>query len=150
MSAGNLCFVDTNILLYAFDAVDAGKQHSAERWLKALWDDGLGRLSWQVLNEFYYNATRKIGAPPNLVRSATQLYALWQPSEFHLATIERAWYWTDHGGVNYWDGLILAAAEASGCSWLLTEDFQEGRKYATVQVVNPFKTDPGSILKFDR
>jgi predicted nucleic acid-binding protein len=71
---------------------------------------------------------------------------LWDPLEFHTAIVERAWHWTDDAGLNYWDALILAAAEAAGCRYLLSEDFQEGRRYGAVEVINPFRTGPENFF----
>ncbi|MBZ5724141.1 MAG: PIN domain-containing protein [Acidobacteriia bacterium] len=147
MAADKLCFVDTNVLLYSVDAANAAKQKSAQRWLDALWSRGAGRLSWQVLNEFYANATGKIGAPPGAIRSLTRFYSFWNPAGFHLGLVERGWYWADHAQLNYWDALVLAAAESLGCSWLLSEDFQSGRVYGSVRTLDPFRTDPGAFLQ---
>jgi hypothetical protein len=55
MSADGSFFVDTNVLLYSGDPADAVKQRAAHQWLSALWEQGAGRLSWQVLHEFYVN-----------------------------------------------------------------------------------------------
>jgi predicted nucleic acid-binding protein len=52
-----------------------------------------------------------------------------------METILRAWYWMDRAQVSYWDGLILGAAEILECQYLLSEDFQAGRKYGAVEVV---------------
>ena len=61
-------FVDSNILIYAHDS-DAGvRRQQAAEWLKKLWQDDTGRLSTQVLQEFYVNVTQKIRAP--LAKSA--------------------------------------------------------------------------------
>jgi predicted nucleic acid-binding protein len=49
--------------------------------------------------------------------------------------------------LRYWDALILTSAETLGCRWLLTEDFQEGRKYGSVEVVNPFTAAPKAFLE---
>jgi predicted nucleic acid-binding protein len=147
MSADSLLFIDTNVLLYRYDTLDAAKQRSARQWLDLLWDRGDGRLSWQVLNEFYANATGKIGAPPAIIRAAAETYAEWKPAEFSIGQMRRAWHWRDQAGLSYWDGLILAAAEHLGCRWLLSEDFQADRKYGSVQVVNPFRTDPSDFFQ---
>jgi predicted nucleic acid-binding protein len=147
IAAGDLLFVDTNILLYNLDPSDPAKQIAVHRWLETLWEEGTGRLSWQVLNEFYFNATRKIGASPNAVRQQVGTYAEWGIVDFSLALLERAWHWVDQAGLSYWDSLILAAAERAGCRWLLSEDFQEGRTYGRVQVVNPFRTQPDDVFR---
>jgi len=145
-TAHNPCFVDTNVLLYALDAADSAKHATALRWRDALWQTGAGRLSWQVLNEFYVNATRKLRAPAPVARAVVASYARWPVTDFSLQLIERAWYWADHAEISHWDALILAAAERSGCRWLLSEDFSHGRKYGTVQVVNPFRAEPDELL----
>jgi predicted nucleic acid-binding protein len=44
--------------------------------------------------------------------------------------------------MNFWDALIIAAAEQSGCRWLLSEDFQAGQRFGAVTVVDPFERSP--------
>jgi predicted nucleic acid-binding protein len=56
--------------------------------------------------------------------------------------ISRAWHWCDHASINFWDAMIVAAAEQAGCRWLLSEAFQTGKKFGSVTVVNPFEHDP--------
>jgi predicted nucleic acid-binding protein len=50
-------FVDTNVLLYAFSQDEPAKRERAQSLLDRLWQSGEGRLSIQVLQEFYVNAT---------------------------------------------------------------------------------------------
>jgi predicted nucleic acid-binding protein len=143
----SLWFVDTNVLLYRYDSVNTSKQRAAQDWLETLAARRAARLSWQVLNEFYDNATRKGGVSRAAVRAAASHFVTWEPVGFNLELIERAWYWSDHAQLRYWDALILASAETLGCRWLLTEDFQEGRKYGSVEVVNPFTAAPKAFLE---
>jgi predicted nucleic acid-binding protein len=51
----------------------------------------------------------------------------------------------DRASVSYWDALIVAAAETAGCGYLLSEDFQAGRKFDDLTVVNPFLTAPDNF-----
>jgi predicted nucleic acid-binding protein len=146
-SAASLWFVDTNLLLYTLDGTNSAKRAAACRWTDVLWQKRAGCVSWQVLNEFYANATGKLGAPASTVRTVVQLYANWPVAGFSLALIERGWHWADHARLSYWDALILAAAERSGCRWLLSEDFQAGRQYGSVQVVNPFRAEPNGFFQ---
>jgi predicted nucleic acid-binding protein len=143
----NRWFVDTNVLLYTLDSANPSKQAAALRWRDFLWKHRAGCLSWQVLNEFYANATGKTGAPPAVARAMVEAYAQWPVSPFSLALLRRAWHWTDDAQINYWDALILTAAEHTGCRWLLSEDFQDGRKYGSVQAVNPFRTEPNGLFR---
>ena len=142
MNAAERFFVDTNVLLYSVDPADGGKRELAHRWVDTLWTSGAGRISWQVLNEFYVNAVRKLRAPVQGVRTTVETLAQWQPIGFGLGVVQRAWYWADKTGVPYWDSLIVASAEAAECAWLLSEDFQAGQRFDAVTVVNPFRKGP--------
>lgn len=145
MSAGDLFFIDTNVLVYRHDTRDQLKQRSAATWLDRVWEARAGRVSWQVLHEFYVSTVR-IGAPVKTIRNVLETYCEWVPVDFSRGLIQRAWYWVDRASVSYWDGLILGAAERAGCRWLLSEDFQAGREYGEVVVVNPFRSDPKEFL----
>jgi predicted nucleic acid-binding protein len=142
MSVDDRFFVDTNVLLYSLDPIDRGKQRAAQGWLAALWEEGCGSLSWQVLHEFYVNAIRKVGVPKSKARATVEAFSLWHRMEPGLGLVGRAWHWMDVGQVTYWDGLIVAAAEQTGSAWLLSEDFQVGRKFGAVTVINPFRAEP--------
>ena len=144
-AAANCFFVDTNVLLYSFDATDPTKRARARQWMDALWATDSGRLSWQVLNEFYSNAVGKMKTPAVLARENVETLALWRPVNFGLGVLHRAWYWTDRASISYWDALIVAAAESTGCTYLLSEDFQAGRKFDDLTVVNPFLTAPDNF-----
>ena len=142
MSA-DLYFVDTNVILYSYDESHDFKRNRAEAWLQWLWQNTSGSLSWQVIQEFYWNAVRKFGAQPNLIRSHIRMFAEWNPPDVTIGLIERAWFWTDEARISFWDSMIVAAAERTRCRWLLSEDFQTGREFGAITVVNPFETAPG-------
>ena len=57
---GDKIFLDTNLLLYAFDAGSPAKHVVAVRILEDLWRSGNGILSTQVLQEFFVNVTKKV------------------------------------------------------------------------------------------
>lgn len=147
MSAGRRVLVDTNVLLYFVDGTDTRKRERSRLWLEALWREGCGAVSWQVLHEFYSNATRKMGVAPGQARGLVELFVEWRPADTTLGLMGRAWHWMDEANVSYWDALILAAAEVSGCGALLSEDFQAGRWYGGIQVVNPFEVMPAEFLR---
>lgn len=69
----------------------------------------------------------------------------WRPGEMSFGVIERAWHWMETAQLSYWDSLILASAERLECEWLLSEDFQTGRSYGQVTVIDPFKRQPGDF-----
>jgi len=145
MSGGEGFFVDSNVLLYFIDPVDSEKRGRATEWLDALWMAGAGRLSWQVLHEFYWNAVKKMRLEPAKAREIVEDISHWRPVDHSLGLMQQAWYWADAAQLSYWDALILAAAQRSGARYLLSEDFQSDRRYDDVQVVNPFAHGPSDF-----
>jgi predicted nucleic acid-binding protein len=142
MSADGRYFVDTNVLLYVIDSARPEKRDRCKEWMNLLWENGAGRTSWQVLNEFYFNATGKLHASPKAVRPIVEQLTQWGPPGIGLGLVQQAWTWMDRSSISYWDALIVAAAEHTGCRYLLTEDLQDGREFGGVLVVNPFRTAP--------
>jgi predicted nucleic acid-binding protein len=140
-------FLDTNVLLYWLDPADGAKQEMARRWVIAAWQNGSGRTSWQVLHEFYTNAVKKLKTPPREVRTVVEQYAQWAPIGVGLGLVQRAWYWMDRAGIAYWDGLIVAAAESANCRYLLSEDFQTGRRFGDVRIISPFQVGPEELFR---
>jgi predicted nucleic acid-binding protein len=132
-------FVDTNILIYAYDRHAGVKYDRARRTIERLWTTGEGVLSTQVLQEFCVNLRRRID-PPLLageVRQLLQDYLSWEivintPDAVLQALDIEARYRT-----SFWDALILHAAESCGAAVLYSEDFATGQTYGAVQVVNP-------------
>jgi predicted nucleic acid-binding protein len=139
---GDRYFVDTNVLLYPYDPSNPAKRAQAKAWLAWLWENACGALSWQVLQEFYWNASRKFGVEPERARQRVQLMAQWNPPDVGIGMFERAWYWSDQSQVTFWDAMIVSAAERMRCRFLLSEDFQTGREFGSITIVNPFETSP--------
>lgn len=139
-----LLFVDTNVLLYGVDDADPAKRDQARRWLAACWQRRCGRLSTQVLHEFYWNARRRF---PSMVsagdaRAEVRRYQLWQPWVVDHATVESAWGVESRCQLAYWDALMVAAALQQGCTHFLTEDLQHDQLIDGLRIVNPFLAGP--------
>ncbi len=134
-------FVDANILVYSEDGADQAKQKASIAWLNLLWQRGMGRVSTQVLNEFYVITTRKMKPPMPAgdARAEVRRYELWQPWQIDHATVESAWAVESRYGLHYWDSLVVAAAQHMSCRYLLSEDMAHEQHYGDVQVINPFK-----------
>ena len=145
MNASGSFFFDTNVLLYCFDNANPVKQSSAQQWVTAAWPVGRARCSWQVLNEFYANAVRKMKMPAADARAAVEDFTVWPLEPWSLELQRRAWRWSDTAQLNFWDAMILGAADQGGSRWLLSEDFQAGRKFGGVTVVSPFLSMPGEF-----
>jgi predicted nucleic acid-binding protein len=142
-------FVDTNVLVYARDRSDEMKQRRAIEWMTGLWELRLGRISVQVLQEYYVTVTRKL-VPPREAEDAREdvlSLAAWQPAVIDLETIERGWSLQDRLSLSWWDALIFAAAQRRGCRYLLSEDFQDGLRVDGLTILDPFQHEPAAILE---
>jgi predicted nucleic acid-binding protein len=137
-------FIDTNLLVYSRDASEPEKQQKAMKWMACLWHDKSGRLSYQVLQEFYVTVTHKLdpGLPVEIARMDVRSLVSWQPLSSSASVLERAWGIQDRYGLSWWDSLIVSAAQTAECRYLLTEDLQENQMLGEVKVVNPFETGP--------
>lgn len=143
MPNASTVFVDTNVLLYAVDPRHADKQRRAQAWLQHCWQHDRGRISTQVLHELFANLRRV--APGLAVEHARQLvrdYRAWTPWIVDDETVDTAWQLQDRHAFNYWDALMVAAAQQQGCACLLTEDLQHDQQIDGVRIVNPFIVGP--------
>jgi predicted nucleic acid-binding protein len=138
-------FVDSNVFLYALDEADPKKQQAARNWRAELWKSRRGRISFQVLGEFYVNAVRKQPTSREEVRAEVRDLLAWNPVTTDGIVLERGWKIQDRYQLSYWDALIVAAAKVCRCHYLLTEDLQSGQKLDGIEVVNPFLRGPESI-----
>ena len=68
-----------------------------------LWSNAVGQVSWQVLQEFYYNAVFKLGVSTGEARTAVKAWAQWNPPDVTLGLLERAWYWSDRAKISFSD-----------------------------------------------
>lgn len=137
-------FVDTNVLLCCFDDRDTAKRDRARAWIAACWTRHCGRISTQVLNEFYSIARRKFPTAISAgdARAEVRRYQNWRPWPVDHPTVETAWAIESRYGINYWDALIVASAQQQGCTHLLTEDLQHEQTIDSVQIINPFLVGP--------
>lgn len=140
-------FVDTNVLVYRYDITEPDKQSRAELWLDHLWSTGTGRVSVQVLQELYASLTRKLDQPMDASEARTVVRSLfaWDPVLVDRKTLEGAWLLQDRYSLSWWDGLIVSAAQVTGCRHLLTEDLSHDQALDGVRVVDPFVMEPGEL-----
>lgn len=141
-------FVDTNLLVYARDASEAKKQPLAMEWMRTLWKSRTGRLSVQVLEEYYVTVTAKLepGLSREEARSDVRDLGVWAPVGLDEGLLSSAFEVEDRYGFGFWDALIVAAAWGAGCRHLLTEDLQDGQDLNGLIVVDPFRNRPDDIL----
>jgi predicted nucleic acid-binding protein len=121
-------FLDSNVLIYAYQFNDAGKQRVAQEFVrKAI--TGSFVISTQVLAEFAATLLHKFSssATPEAMTAIPDGEIVRRAVEAH------ATY-----GLHFYDGMIVAAAERAGCRRIWSEDFNAGQTYFGVTVENPF------------
>jgi predicted nucleic acid-binding protein len=133
-------FLDTNILVYAFDQHEPHKQRKAQELIT----DGIEKenllLSVQVLCEFFNVVTRNIPQPmtPNEAQEIIGTISILPVQEIDLTMVNRAIDTHKRYQISYWDALIVSAAERAGCTLILSEDLSDGQTYHNIVVRNPF------------
>ena len=142
-------FSDTTVLVYSRDTAEPEKHRKAKAWMTHLWTTRQGRVSYQVLQEFYVTVTEKLdpGLDRQSARREVLAFASWRPVTIDARVFEAAWPVQDRYRLSWWDALIVAAAHVAGCAYLLTEDFQDEQMLGTVQVVNPFRISPDRLAR---
>jgi predicted nucleic acid-binding protein len=133
-------FIDTNVLVYAHDK-DAGVRHAtATALLAELWANRDGSLSTQVLQEFYAVVTRKFkpAMPRAKARGIVAAYGEWCDVVTEPQLIVAASRLEEEHTLAFWDALIVQAAIHAGADLLVSEDLQNGRRFGTLTIENPF------------
>ncbi len=131
-------FFDTNVLVYADDKAAPAKQRRALELVADHRRAGTGVVSLQVLQEYFVTVTRKLQVDARIARRKIELLAEFDVAAPELADILAAIDLHRLHGFSFWDALIVRSAKQSGCSVLLTEDFQHQREMEGIRIVNPF------------
>jgi predicted nucleic acid-binding protein len=132
-------FLDTNILVYAYDASDPKKQSIAQELTRrALAGEFL--ISVQVLSEFASTLLHKISPPATAEQLVSILDALApiktiSPDQ---ETVLRAVAAHSAYGLHFYDAMIIATAEQAGSKRIWSEDLNPGQEYLGIKVENPF------------
>jgi len=137
---GDKVFLDTNLLLYGYDAGSPVKHAVAVRILEGLWKSGTGILSTQVLQEFFVNVTKKIPKPLSVTvgRGIVEDFLKWKIVAIGGRTILRAIDLHETHKYAFWDSLVIQSAIEGGAKWLLSEDFKDGQRIGDLTIRNPF------------
>ena len=133
-----LSFLDTNVLVYAYDSNEPRKQVIAQGLLKRA---VLGELmiSTQVLAEFAVTFLHKAAKkrPPSEVKKLLDVLAPIRLIVPDAEIVRRAVEAREAYGLHFYDGMIVAAAERGGCEQILSEDLN-AQQYFGIEVTNPF------------
>jgi predicted nucleic acid-binding protein len=137
--------VDTNVLVYRYDPRDSRKQRIAADLLRRGIAEESIRISYQAIIEFYAAVTRPLrGIGPLLdagiaTRETEEMlveFDILYPTEEIIRAALRA---TAAYQLSWFDAQMWAYAETNGLTEIVSEDFQHGRLYGRVKVVDPFR-----------
>jgi predicted nucleic acid-binding protein len=137
-------FLDTNVLVYTDDHDAPAKQSIALSLVEAGRSDGQGFLSTQVLEEYYTAVTRKLGVSAVVARGKVELFAQLHVVKIDVDDILFAIDLQRLHQLSFWDALLVQSARRAGCTVLLTEDLEDGRRFDGLVVRNPFRSEPPS------
>jgi predicted nucleic acid-binding protein len=134
------CFVDTNVLVYAYDRSEPLKQQQAMVVLDHLVTKNAGVISTQVMAEFFVAVTRKIAVPLSVDEGYRRLANYWQAWTVidltGLVVLEAARGVRDHQ-FSFWDAQIWATARLNQIPVVFSEDFSTGTVVEGVRFVDP-------------
>jgi predicted nucleic acid-binding protein len=134
-------FIDTNIFVYSFDNRAPDKRDIARELIGHAIQNGNGRISYQVIQEFLNVSTRKFEVP--LTTSDAQIYLktvleplceIYASAALFYQALETANRWK----YSFYDSLIIAAAISADCDILYSEDLQHTHHIGKLTIVNPF------------
>jgi len=142
-------FVDSTTLLYPLDPTEPAKGTICDRWLSLIVASSTLVLAVQVLNEVHAIVWRKPRfeyARPGIRDHLRNYHVYCSAPAQSPERQEQAWSIQDQFGVQWWDALLLASANAAGCTHFLSEDLNDGQNYGGVIAVSPFRHAPEDVL----
>lgn len=131
-------FVDTNILVYAYDS-QAGKKHDiARNLINKIWEEKNGVISTQVLCEFCSVLQKKTKLKPLQSLEIIKPYFEWKVVNTESELIAEGLRIQARYKFSFWDSFIIAAAAKVKATILYSEDLQHGQKIKGLTITNPF------------
>lgn len=131
-------FVDTNVLVYAYDRSEPEKQGQALEVLDGLATTRTGVISTQVLAEFFVTVTQKMPAPLSVSEGYQRIenfLQVWTVLDLTgLIVLESARGVRDYQ-FNFWDAQIWAAARLNQIPVVLSEDFSADKVIEGVRFI---------------
>lgn len=152
MTGTNLCMLDSNVLVYAFEAAESLKHQSASELLENIVEGKVkAALSTQILSEFFVNVTAEkkhsVVATPLSVEEAGEIISeLTSLPELEIFGIKvnnvlDALEIKKSSKASYWDCLIASVMKEHGITTIYTED-KAFEKIEGIKVINPFVNQP--------
>ena len=132
-------FFDTNILVYTVDKKDPEKTRVSRETIKSVTQNHSSVISTQILQEFYNAATSKLKIDKIAAKNIVHNFRNMEIVTIDLILIEQAIDVSVLFQLSFWDSLVIAAAEQANCSYLVSEDLNNGQRIRGMEIINPFK-----------
>ncbi|MHB1660756.1 MAG: PIN domain-containing protein [bacterium] len=134
-------FVDTNVLVYAFDISAGIKHEKAKEIVENCWRLENGIISSQVMEEFYVCLTKKIPVPidSNIVKQIIKDFLKWKTVVIGGDIILEAIDIHERYKYSFWDSMIIASALKGGANIIFSEDFSNKQAINGTVIKNPFE-----------
>ncbi|MFA7303158.1 MAG: PIN domain-containing protein [Methanoregula sp.] len=141
---GNPALIDTNLLVYAFDADSGDKQQAAQELLSRCWRHEMQfAVSTQNLAEFSAIVREKVSHPASGDEVRAFLYVItefrdWTILTYGAETVIRAHEIRDNYSLHFWDALLVATMEENSIRTIYTED-KHFTRVPWLKRINPFE-----------
>lgn len=132
-------FIDTNVLVYVADDTDAARQSVARGIVQKALSSDEYVISAQVLNEFSSVLFKKLKKTSLEVDRFLAIIEGIRTVAVKPEWTRKAIRLMERYGIQFFDSVLLVAAEENGCDEILSEDLNDGQMYGSVKAVNPFK-----------
>ncbi len=142
MPADSRFFLDTNIIVYSLDSQNKSKREKANSLIERALSEGLGFISYQVVQEFLNAALRRFEKPLSIRETELYLDRVLLPlcEVFPSPDLYRnTLHLKEESGIHFYDALIVASALEGKCKVLYSEDFQHERRFSDLIVQDPFR-----------
>ena len=138
-------FIDTSVLVYAFDLSEPGKHAVAAGLITDLSErNEKGIVSNQVLLELYNVLTRFISNPVPADEASTIVEKFmsspdWTKLNYDASTVRHAVLSATGNRAKIWDTLIAETMRENNIDTIITENVKDFKKIPGIKVINPFK-----------
>ncbi len=134
-----MVFFDSNVLVYIAINQDTVKKKVALQLVASAIENQSGYISLQVLREVANCMFKKSNDSIEHIRETLSGFDALDCLDESRDLLDRAIKIKDEYGIQFYDAMIVAAAEAAGCETLYSEDMGDGQIYGGIHIVNPFK-----------
>ncbi len=133
-------FLDTNILIYAYDLLE-GKKHLKAKKIVSECFEGKSKyfISNQIIAEFIFVTRNKKSKPLDESKLNEIIYEInkietWKKINYTNRTVEKALL---ENGNHFWDNLIAATMKENNVFTIYTENTKDFEKIEGIKAINP-------------